>query len=51
MSEIYAPEVHVDISKAFELCSGQKLILKITKGNNSKIMQGRIIILVHCTPP
>jgi hypothetical protein len=24
---------------------------KITKGNNSKIMQGRVIILVHFTPP
>jgi hypothetical protein len=24
---------------------------KITKVNNSKIMQGRVIILVHCTPP
>jgi hypothetical protein len=38
--------------RIFELCSGQKLILKKkTKGNNSKIMQGRVIILVHCTPP
>jgi hypothetical protein len=30
----------------FELSSGQKLVLKITKGNNSKIMQGVVIILV-----
>jgi hypothetical protein len=22
-----------------------------TDGNNSKIMQGRVIIIVHCTPP
>jgi hypothetical protein len=26
-------------------------IWKITKGNNSKNMQGGVIILVHCTPP
>jgi hypothetical protein len=43
---------YVDISKAFELCSGQKLILKKkTKGNNSKIMHGGVIIFVHSTPP
>jgi hypothetical protein len=36
--------------RLFELCSGQKLSLKITKGNNWKIMQGGVIIM-HCTPP
>jgi hypothetical protein len=33
------------------LHSGEILVWKITKGNNSKIMQSRVIILVHCTPP
>jgi hypothetical protein len=33
------------------LHSGEKLSMKITKGNNSKIIKGRVIILVHCTPP
>jgi hypothetical protein len=34
------------------LHSGKKIKSeKLTKGNNSKIMKGRVIILVHCTPP
>jgi hypothetical protein len=38
--------------RLFELCAGQKIILKKkTKGNNLKIMQGRVITFVHCTPP
>jgi hypothetical protein len=30
------------------LHSGENLSMKKTKGNNSKIMKGRVIILVHC---
>jgi hypothetical protein len=44
---------HVDISKTFSvmLHSVEKLRKKITKDKNSKIIKGRVIILVHCTPP
>jgi hypothetical protein len=44
---------HVDISNTFELCSTlvKNYVWKVTKGNNSKIRKGRVIILVHCTPP
>jgi hypothetical protein len=40
---------HVDISNTFwvMLHSGEELSIKITKG---KLTQGRVIILVHCTP-
>ena len=34
---------------AFVLCSGHKFKYKIAKGNNSKIMQKRVMVLVHCT--
>jgi hypothetical protein len=33
------------------LHSGEKLSRKNNKGKNSKIMKGRVIILVHFTPP
>jgi hypothetical protein len=44
---------YVDISNTFELCSTRvkNYVWKITKVNNSKIMKGRVTILVHCTPP
>jgi hypothetical protein len=37
--------------RLFELCSGQKLSLKNNKGQQLKNDAGRVIILVHCTPP
>jgi hypothetical protein len=54
LNKIYPPMTfHVDISNTFALCSTKvkNYVWKITKGNNSKIMKGRVIILVHCTPP
>ena len=55
LNKIYPPmKFHIDISKAFlEICSTQmkNLVWKIKKGNNSKIMKGRVITLMHWTPP
>jgi hypothetical protein len=41
---------HVDISYSFRVMFRTKLkVLKLTKGNNSKIRQKRVMVLVHCT--
>jgi hypothetical protein len=33
------------------LYSGKKVCMRNNKGKNSKILKGRVIILVHCTLP
>jgi hypothetical protein len=48
LNKIYPPmKFQFDTSlHFFEISSGQK-VWKITKGNNSKILKGRVIILAH----
>ena len=37
--------------RLLELCSGQELSMKLTKGNNSNNTADRVIILAHCMSP
>jgi hypothetical protein len=49
--EIFTPmKFTIDISKGFlSYVLDKKLVWKITKDNDSKIMHARVIIIVHCT--
>jgi hypothetical protein len=51
-NEISLPtKFHVDISYTFKIMSRTKFkVLTWTKGNNSKNRQGRVTVLMHCTP-
>jgi hypothetical protein len=50
LNEIYpAMKIQVDTSNTFEIRSGQK-VWKIKKGNNSKIIMGRVLTLAHNIP-